>query len=103
MEIGREIERFAPEMPYQILHKSDLGLRQFSSERENFYISLLWHGFEVRRIKGKKGLFSVDEAQYKNPGTKQTKAVKAIPGKMKIAMTGTPIENRLRIYGHYLI
>ena len=38
----------------------------------------------------------LDEAQaIKNPGTKQTKAIKAIPAKMRIAMTGTPIENRL--------
>ena len=38
----------------------------------------------------------MDEAQaIKNPGTKQTKAIKQIPAIMRIAMTGTPIENRL--------
>ncbi|MEG2871180.1 MAG: DEAD/DEAH box helicase, partial [Clostridium sp.] len=31
----------------------------------------------------------------KNAGTKQSRAVKAIPASMRIAMTGTPIENRL--------
>lgn len=38
----------------------------------------------------------LDEAQaIKNPGTKQTRAVKKIPAANRIAMTGTPVENRL--------
>jgi len=38
----------------------------------------------------------LDEAQaIKNPGTKQTRAVKKIPAVNRIAMTGTPVENRL--------
>ena len=38
----------------------------------------------------------IDEAQYiKNGGTLVTKAVKAINGKFKLALTGTPVENRL--------
>ncbi|MBU0961227.1 MAG: DEAD/DEAH box helicase, partial [Proteobacteria bacterium] len=38
----------------------------------------------------------LDEAQaIKNPGTKQTRAVKKIPAINRIVMTGTPVENRL--------
>lgn len=38
----------------------------------------------------------LDEAQaIKNPGTNQTRAIKKIPARMRIAMTGTPIENDL--------
>lgn len=38
----------------------------------------------------------LDEAQaIKNPGTKQTKTVKQLKANYKIAITGTPIENRL--------
>jgi non-specific serine/threonine protein kinase len=38
----------------------------------------------------------LDEAQIiKNPGTKQTKAVKNLDANNRIIMTGTPIENRL--------
>ena len=38
----------------------------------------------------------LDEAQaIKNPATKQTRAVKQIPAVNRIAMTGTPVENRL--------
>ena len=38
----------------------------------------------------------LDEAQaIKNPGTKQTKAVKKLKAANRIVMTGTPVENRL--------
>ncbi|MFN2355698.1 MAG: DEAD/DEAH box helicase [Desulfopila sp.] len=38
----------------------------------------------------------LDEAQaIKNPGTKQTKAVKSLAAANRIIMTGTPVENRL--------
>jgi hypothetical protein len=38
----------------------------------------------------------LDEAQaIKNPGTQQTRAIKTLPAIHRIAMTGTPVENRL--------
>lgn len=38
----------------------------------------------------------LDEAQaIKNPASRQTKAVKKLPGEARVAMTGTPVENRL--------
>ena len=38
----------------------------------------------------------IDEAQYiKNPGTQAAKGVKQITAGFKLALTGTPIENRL--------
>jgi non-specific serine/threonine protein kinase len=38
----------------------------------------------------------VDEAQaIKNPGARQTRAVKALTAEARIALTGTPVENRL--------
>ena len=38
----------------------------------------------------------LDEAQaIKNPGAKQTRAVKALDARARIALTGTPVENRL--------
>ena len=42
------------------------------------------------------GLAILDEAQaIKNPGTKQTRAAKALTAHARIALTGTPVENRL--------
>jgi SNF2 family DNA or RNA helicase len=41
----------------------------------------------------------VDEAQnLKNPAAAQTKAIKAIPARCFVAMSGTPVENRLSEY-----
>lgn len=42
------------------------------------------------------GMVVVDEAQnIKNPDTAQTLAIKSLKSDIKIAMTGTPVENRL--------
>ncbi len=41
-------------------------------------------------------LVVVDEAQnIKNPGSEQTRAVKSLPAKVRLAVSGTPVENRL--------
>ena len=95
----KEIEKFAPEMPYQILHKSDLKNSEEIEIREGGFLYITTYGMAVRleELKNRKwDCLILDEAQaIKNPGTKQTKAIKAIPAKMRIALTGTPIENRL--------
>jgi len=95
----KEIEKFAPDMSCQILHKSDLKNAEAIQITEDKFLYITTYGMAVRleELKNRKwDLIILDEAQaIKNPGTKQTKAVKAIPAKMRIAMTGTPIENRL--------
>ncbi|MBK5263034.1 MAG: DEAD/DEAH box helicase, partial [Peptostreptococcaceae bacterium] len=95
----KEIGKFAPEMPYQILHKSDLKSSEMLQIRDGEFLYITTYGMAVRleALKNRQWDYLIlDEAQaIKNPGTKQTKAIKAIPAKMRIAMTGTPIENRL--------
>ena len=45
-------------------------------------------------------LVVLDEAQaIKNPGTKQTRAVKALKSRARIALTGTPLEIAWAICG----
>jgi non-specific serine/threonine protein kinase len=67
------------------LHETDLVITTYGSVRTLPWISSLgWN------------LIVVDEAQaIKNPAAKQTRAVKALRARARIAMTGTPIENRL--------
>lgn len=95
----KEIERFAPEMSYQILHKSSLKSSETIQFRAGAFLYITTYGMTVRLETLKDHQWDcliIDEAQaIKNPGSKQTKAVKAIPAKIKIAMTGTPIENKL--------
>ncbi len=96
----KEIQRFAPEMPYQVLHraaarKAETGL----AVDDKAFLCITTYGMLSRLDElaiRQWDIQILDEAQaIKNSGTKQTKAVKAIPARIRIAMTGTPIENNL--------
>jgi SNF2 family DNA or RNA helicase/uncharacterized Zn finger protein len=94
----KEIERFAPELTASIYHGTG---RKFS---DNGY-DLLITSYGIARSdieilqKKKWSVIIIDEAQnIKNPGTEQTKAVKKLKAPVKIAMSGTPVENRLSEY-----
>ena len=86
-------------MPYLVLHKSELKSNEDIQFRDGEFLYITTYGMAVRLDELKNiqwDYLILDEAQaIKNPGTKQTKAIKVIPAKMRIAMTGTPIENRL--------
>ena len=93
----KEIKTFAPEMNYCILHgKTNKKLVEELKEHPQF-LTITTYGLaskieELTDIEW--DCVILDEAQaIKNPSTKQTKAIKKIPTKMRIAMTGTPIEN----------
>ncbi|MBN2259945.1 MAG: DEAD/DEAH box helicase [Clostridiales bacterium] len=95
----KEIEKFAPDMPFRILHSSDLKNSETFQLKEGIFLYITTYGM-ARRLDFIKEIdwdvLVLDEAQaIKNPGIKQTKAIKAINARMRIAMTGTPIENRL--------
>ncbi len=96
-----EINKFAPSLKYYILHPSEndnqsIGEIQSTDEYELFITT---YGMLSRYEQLKKITWDtliLDEAQViKNPGTKQSKAVKQLKAAFKIAMTGTPVENRL--------
>lgn len=90
----KEIEKFAPSLSYAVLHnkKTDLDLNA-----ADLFITTYGMAMRLESLHTHKwDLVILDEAQaIKNPGTKQTRAVKKIPCYHRIAMTGTPIENRL--------
>ena len=93
-----EIKKFAPDLTYFIYHGSN---RTFPLE--NYDIILTSYGvirldldMFVDRVWF---LCVIDEAQnIKNPNTEQTKAIKEVPASTKVALTGTPIENKLMDY-----
>lgn len=95
----KEIQRFAPELPYQVLHKSEAVKSKALVLEEGKFLYITTYGMvgKLDILVGREWeLIILDEAQaIKNPGAKQTKAVKALRGKAKVALTGTPIENHL--------
>jgi non-specific serine/threonine protein kinase len=97
-----ELERFAPTLSFLIVHPSEnaAGKRQIG-EKDARGVDLLitTYGMLSRTDWLRKrdwDLVILDEAQaIKNSGTRQTRAVKELNAAARVAMTGTPIENRL--------
>jgi non-specific serine/threonine protein kinase len=91
----REIERFAPDLRFHTAHA------QFDGKAAKGGIDLTLTTYAMAEKldwvkKQKWSLIIADEAQaLKNPGAKQTRAVKALQAESRIALTVTPIENRL--------
>lgn len=93
----KEIARFAPDLHAQVYHGSS---RKLPTSDATYDLLLTTYGV-VRsdQDKIKKTTWAVvviDEAQnIKNSDTEQTKAVKALKAPIRIALSGTPVENRL--------
>lgn len=95
----REAQRFAPEMDYLVLHGMGSAALTRAFAESDAFLTITTYGMAMR-ISALQQLtwdcLILDEAQaIKNPMTKQTREIKKIPAKMRIAMTGTPIENDL--------
>ncbi len=95
----REAEKFAPKLDLLILHGSSTSVLGKLVSEEPAFLNITTYGM-IPRIKELKDInwtcIILDEAQaIKNPATKQTKEIKKLSGRMRIAMTGTPIENDL--------
>ncbi len=98
-----EFERFAPELEVLIAHPSRIPSSELKKlpikEVETHDAVITTYGTAMRtewiRSHGWRYVI-LDEAQaIKNPGAKQTKAVKALHARWRVALTGTPVENRL--------
>ena len=98
-----EAARFAPSLRVMIAHPAFTPPAILKASPEHFTASDLVvtsYGSLLRidaLTKTSWRLVVLDEAQaIKNPNAKQTRAVKALQGESRIALTGTPIENNLR-------
>ncbi len=91
-----EIEKFT-DLTYDIYHGT---VRSFNDDAELIITSYgMVRSDEEEFSKRSWFICVIDEAQnIKNPSTKQTKAIKNINAENRIALTGTPIENRLLDY-----
>lgn len=95
----RESEKFVPEMPVHILHGGGAAVLAEEIKNTEAFLFITTYGMTVRVKEFAEQTWDcliLDEAQaIKNPSAKQTHAIKKIPSKMRLAMTGTPIENDL--------
>ncbi len=98
-----EVERFAPTLKVLIAHPSSVSaadLKEMTPESLadvdlviTSYGSLLRYDWLTNT---RWQVAVIDEAQaIKNPGAKQTRAVKKLISQTRVALTGTPVENRL--------
>ncbi len=79
-------DRPSPEAFARLVARSDLVITTYAlAHRDRDLLSsIAW------------GRLVLDEAQYiKNPATKQAQAVRALDADRRVALTGTPVENRL--------
>ena len=102
-----ELHRFAPQLTVFTYHGPGRSLKPFTaksvpngSAAGNPDILLTTYGVlrsDITKLKKLPWCVAViDEAQnIKNPETAQSKAVRSIPADTHIAMSGTPVENRL--------
>ncbi|MFZ4534674.1 DEAD/DEAH box helicase [Propionivibrio sp.] len=98
-----EAERFAPSLRFLIAHPSAMpasDLRALDAQRlSHVDLVITSYGTLLRlpALTEQNWRIAVaDEAQaIKNPGAKQTRQVKKIKADARIALTGTPVENRL--------
>ena len=95
-----EIERFAPGLKTLIAHPSAGDLKSAGPGRlGGVDLVITTYGFLSRAqwiADAAWRLVVLDEAQaIKNPDAKQTRAVKNLKPEARMALTGTPVENRL--------
>jgi hypothetical protein len=92
----REIRRFAPDIPVRRFHGGGRHLQDLALDE----VVLVTYGVVLRDSERLAeigwGLVVADEAQHaKNPFSRTARELRAIPAPARIALTGTPVENRL--------
>lgn len=97
----REIDKFAPELRVHVHHGAERPLGDaFKKSVKDCDVVITTYGLVHRDRETLNSCTwfraALDEAQYiKNPPTKQAKSIRALKAWHRVALTGTPVENRL--------
>ena len=98
---AREIARFAPSLRVMVHHGSDRASgEEFAARARQSHVVISTYALARRDEETLRAVkwagVVLDEAQnIKNPAAKQTQAVRRLQAGYRIALTGTPVENRL--------
>lgn len=95
-----EFAQFAPELSVGVVAGNQTQRQEILAAYQNWDVLVTSYDLlkrDIAEYEGKKFSYQViDEAQYiKNHSTAAAKSVKVIQSRVKYALTGTPIENRL--------
>jgi non-specific serine/threonine protein kinase len=98
-----EVEQFAPSLKLLIAHPSLIPASELKGltheSLQDLDLVVTSYGSLLRipwLMESAWSLVVLDEAQaIKNPAAKQTRAVKRLNARSRLALTGTPVENRL--------
>lgn len=102
----REVEKFGPDLKMFVAHRSSCDAKTLTEiardpegQLSNYDLVATTYGLARRQkwiSEMKWNLVVLDEAQaIKNAGAAQTKAIKNIPSRGRILLSGTPVENHL--------
>jgi len=98
-----EAEKFTPGLKTLVIDGTQEERRALIKRAKDFDLIIAAYSTVHRDVKeylqsGIRFQFAtLDEAQYiKNPATSTAKAVKLLPSDIRIALTGTPMENRIK-------
>jgi hypothetical protein len=98
---GAEIERFGPSLRVHLHHGGDrLRAASFAEAARGADVVVTSYDIATRDVEALAAVawdrLLLDEAQdVKNPATKRARALRRLHARRRVAMTGTPIENRL--------
>ena len=98
---AREIARFAPSLQVLVHHGSGRASgEEFATQAQQAHVVISTYALARRDEETLRQVewtgIVLDEAQkIKNPSAKQTQAIRRLPAGYRIALTGTPVENRL--------
>lgn len=97
----RELQKFSPDMSFMVHHGSErITGKDFAKEAGKHELVITTYALAQRDAALLSGVqwkyLILDEAQnIKNPSTKQRRAINELKASYRVALTGTPIENRL--------